>query len=765
MSLSPAPTSGAPPTLAPQPAAGHPATHSDPAPRLLTWQTLLALALLAALTYLFLWRLWAAAPAERAVFPTSDLTEVFYPPRAFAAHTLSAGELPLWNPHIYAGYPQFADPQAATFYPIQLALALLTGDGFTLNTLAVSAALHFWLAGALTFLFLRRRGLGLLPALLGGVVFEFGGYLTGFAPLQISELEAAVWLPGTLLALSYAVPAARAPQSGRMPRTVLAGLMFSLVFLAGRPQSYLSLAPVCLVWFGVTARQAGWSWRSVAAHLAVFGAAALGGAAVQWLPTLELTRLSTRAAVEYASVAHGGFTPEDLAALLNPGLVDAVPQFVTLYTGVLTLALAALAVARRRGLLWAALGAGLLLGALGHHLITLDALYLIQRLSFPGYLRDVERLALAVNFCLAVLGALGLEQLAREAAGLPRAWRGALVGVLAAAVLIGALRLLTDLPAEAVARTYRAMWWVGLFAAAGALAVWLAGGRRGLAQAALVGLVAVDLLSLNQGRFYVVDPPAATPQLEYITAAPAGCDPYYRLAADQLSGQDFGSVTGVDAVSGLSSLRLRSYALLLDHVDLYRRNILLNVEVVATTGAFADPAYTPAGEHGDFHYYYFEPAHARAYLVQHVQFAADAVAAAAQVADPGFDHWNTAVVVGRAVVDETAPLGPTERAEVTGRTANTLQVQVQTDTPRLLVIAAAAYPGWHAWIDGQPADLLLTNVALQGLVIPTGAHTVTLAFQPLSFIVGATISLLAWLGGLLWLMVASGAWRRRKVAA
>ncbi len=723
-------------------------------------KTVFALALLAALTYLFLWRLWAAAPADRAAFPTSDLTEVFYPPRHYAAHTLRTGELPLWNPHVYAGYPQFADPQAATFYPVQLGLALLTGDGFSLDTLAVSAGLHFWLAGGLTFLFLRRRRLGLWPALLGAVVFEFGGYLTGFVPLQFSELEAAVWLPGTLLALSYAV------EAPRLPRTVAAGLVFSLVFLAGRPQSYLSIAPICVGWLIVTARRGGWTWATLARHVAVFGAAALAGAAVQWLPTLELTRLSTRAAVLYANVAHGGFQPEDLAALLNPGLVDALPLFVTLYTGVLTLALAGVALARRRGLFWAGLGALFLLGSLGQHLISLDALYLLQRLSFPGYLRDVERLALGVNFCLAMLGALGLEQLAAEAPGLPRAWRNALLAVLAAATLVVALRLLTvtglpDDDGTAVTRLYRAAWWVALFVGAGALAVWLAGDRRRWAQAALVALVAADVLSLNQGRFYVINQPA-DPQLAYTANAPAGVSAYYRLAADQLSGQDFGSVLGVDAVGGMAPLTLRAYALLLNQVDLYRRNILLNVEVVATTGVFADPAYEPAGEYENFHYYRFVPAHARVYLVQQVQPAADEAAAAALVADPAFDHWNTAIVVGAAAVADSQPLGPAESAAITSRTANTLAVQVQTDAPRLLVIANAFYPGWNAWIDGQPAALLPTNVALQGVVVPPGAHTVTLRFQPRTFYLGAALSLLAWLGGLAWLVLEA---RRRRAPA
>ena len=195
-----------------------------------------ALALLAALTYLFLWRLWAAIPQDRATFPEkSDLSEGFFPPRFFVASTLARGELPLWNPHIFSGYPQFADPQSATFYPIELAFALLAGARFSLDTVAASIGLHFFLAGAFAFFFFKRLFGGWLPALLSAAVFEFGGFLTGFAPLQVSELEAAVWLPATLWAVTWAID-----HRSRW-RMALAGLAFSQVFLTGRPQSYLTM--------------------------------------------------------------------------------------------------------------------------------------------------------------------------------------------------------------------------------------------------------------------------------------------------------------------------------------------------------------------------------------------------------------------------------------------------------------------------------------------------------------------------------------------
>ena len=43
------------------------------------------------------------------------------PMAQYAAGSLRAGQLPLWNPHLYAGAPFAADIQSALFYPLNLA--------------------------------------------------------------------------------------------------------------------------------------------------------------------------------------------------------------------------------------------------------------------------------------------------------------------------------------------------------------------------------------------------------------------------------------------------------------------------------------------------------------------------------------------------------------------------------------------------------------------------------------------------------------------
>ncbi len=63
--------------------------------------------------------------------------------------------------------------------------------------------------------------------------------------------------------------------------------------------------------------------------------------------------------------------------------------------------------------------------------------------------------------------------------------------------------------------------------------------------------------------------------------------------------------------------------------------------------------------------------------------------------------------------------------------------------PALLVVAESWYPGWRATIDGQPVEVLRANYLSQGVVVPTGAHTVEMEYSPDSFRYGQMLSLVA----------------------
>ena len=102
-----------------------------------------------------------------------------------AALDLLAARAPLWNPYEGLGSPLLGEMQAAALFPPTLLLLLPFGQ------VIEHAALQI-VAGLGTYLFLRRFGLGVTAALLGGLLFEFNGV---FAWLRNAIYNPVAFLP------------------------------------------------------------------------------------------------------------------------------------------------------------------------------------------------------------------------------------------------------------------------------------------------------------------------------------------------------------------------------------------------------------------------------------------------------------------------------------------------------------------------------------------------------------------------------------------
>ncbi|PKP11401.1 MAG: hypothetical protein CVU09_03795 [Bacteroidetes bacterium HGW-Bacteroidetes-4] len=72
---------------------------------------------------------------------------------------------------------------------------------------------------------------------------------------------------------------------------------------------------------------------------------------------------------------------------------------------------------------------------------------------------------------------------------------------------------------------------------------------------------------------------------------------------------------------------------------------------------------------------------------------------------------------------------------------NYLKYRSKTGTNRLAVFSEIYYPkGWHAFIDGIPADYLRANYVLRAMVIPKGEHLIEWRFEPASYKIGKNVS-------------------------
>jgi hypothetical protein len=126
----------------------------------------------------------------------------------------------------------------------------------------------------------------------------------------------------------------------------------------------------------------------------------------------------------------------------------------------------------------------------------------------------------------------------------------------------------------------------------------------------------------------------------------------------------------------------------------------------------------------------------------------------------GFDASRVAVVQTEAPPAVTAP--DSAKADVTEFRSRFIGIDAYTSSPALLVLSEVYYPaGWHATIDGAPAEILRTNSILRSVVVPAGSHRIEFSLDPASYQAGWTISHAAW--AITVLCIVAGLWRNPSV--
>ncbi|HEX7587960.1 MAG TPA: YfhO family protein, partial [Anaerolineae bacterium] len=80
--------------------------------------------------------------------------------------------------------------------------------------------------------------------------------------------------------------------------------------------------------------------------------------------------------------------------------------------------------------------------------------------------------------------------------------------------------------------------------------------------------------------------------------------------------------------------------------------------------------------------------------------------------------------------------------QVTKYESQRVELAVTTERAGYLVLADSWYPGWNAWVDGQPTPIARADFLFRAVLLEPGQHTVVFDYQPLSFRLGALVSAL-----------------------
>lgn len=249
-------------------------------------------------------------PPTKRVHIWSDIEGYHYPLLSYIHKSVWQGRIPLWDPWIYCGIPFAGNIQAGLFYPpnwllflanarmpvhlqnpFALAAGLTNPAGMRFTSLEIFAFLHAWLAFFFGYLWLRERTAHWLPAVTGGMVVGFSGYLLS----QMNHLGVAcgfAWMPFAL----WGIEQASRQRDWRPLWKVAAGS--ALCLFAGYPPTWLAMMIICgLYALALPAR--------VRLLPQVTGALVLSIliGSIQLLPVWEATRLKT------PELAFGGELP------------------------------------------------------------------------------------------------------------------------------------------------------------------------------------------------------------------------------------------------------------------------------------------------------------------------------------------------------------------------------------------------------------------------------------------------------------------------
>lgn len=701
----------------------------------------------------------------------SDLPLHILPWRAFGFGEVAKGNLPLWNPHVFAGAPFFGGLQSALLYPpnfLFLALPLPLATNW-------SIALNVWLLGAFMYLWASRRGLSPFSAFVCGALLMFCAphFLRVQAGL-LTNLAAMAWVPLIFLAIDEWL-------ATRRPLWCLLGMLaVAMQILAGQPQYVYYTALVAAAYCAFRLLEPRADRLAAAGGLLSLHAGGALLAAVQLVAGLQATAETVRGEpLPYGFAASFSFPPESFMTLLVPGFFGDIwnqPYWGRWYLweacafiGVTALALAAygIAVARMPGkralLLTAAVAVVLALGEYTplHHL-------LYDWLPWFNKFRASAKFVFFLSMILVLFAGYGLDRILRDRTVPLRAVWAA--GASAALILAAAFALreagwntlYTSIvlsgqsyaPPHMAALTVlsaKAFAFLGLVAAAvtlavvAGLAVWT---RREPRAAVLIGALAiVEVFIFSRMQRPTFDSAViAVPELGKVLASQPGD---YRIL--NLNYPNGGVWFGARDAWGYDPAVARRYAELVSwsagndpdlttqDVQFHRFHPLLAMLRVKYIVRVKDSVMTITPRPAPLH---------QVELIGAYQVRVGREAILRALDAPSFDPRKE-VILEREPQPKPVAAASQGSAAVVNQGTDYLEIEADVAAPSVLLVTDAWTPAWRVRaLPGSSAsdyDLLPANYALRAVPLGAGKHRLRMEYAPAGFGIGLFVSALAWL--------------------
>lgn len=721
---------------------------------------------------------------------TTDMALQFLAWRDFGFRELRAGNLALWNPHIYAGAPYFGGFQGALLYPLNVLFLVLPVVPAVNWTIAV----HVWLLGALTYSWLVVRQLHPGACWMGGVLAMLcGAHFPHIYAGHLSNLCTMVWTPLVFLALDGVCAAASRTDGGlggpmwRCPRAwrwCLGGAFaVAMQLFAGHPQ-YVVFTAVAAGLYAVL--------RLVGSQHKVMIGVMLGGiygggvllAAVQVLAGTAAAAETLRGVpLPYAFAATFGFPPENVLTLIAPDFFGAIAQQrywgrgywweMSLFIGVTGVAMAVHGL-RAGGLKrqWreVVLVLALLLLALGSHTPLFRMLYD----WVPGFarFRGMSKFIWPAELFLVVLAAYGCDRLLRDrhADGRLVAGVGVAVGVLVAGgvgvspVDWQALmqRVLATGEAYLPPATYAQPAFVAQAQHDAAYALFVAAGTGLVLGLLLLGMRHTPRLVVGVLALAVVElgvfAARTRATFDSTTVAPAALRTFlahhprtYRMLNPRNANSAM--LVGASDIWGSDPGVVRRYAEFMT----WSQGGTPDQATQYVPFTRLDPLYAMLrlryalvpDEHRVRVIEALQPPMDQVHVVTRYQVVTDRDAIFSVMRSGSFDPRRE-VILEREPVPRPVASEHIGTAQVVASSTDWIEIAAEVASPSVLVITEVYTPAWRAVAlpgsSQERYELMPANYILRAVPLAAGRHRLRVEYAPAAFTVGTWVSVIAWSG-------------------
>ena len=650
-----------------------------------------------------------------------DIEGFHLPLTAYIARCVREGVLPLWDPYSYCGAPIHADIQAQLFYPltwISIAMGNLSAGHKLFYWIEWLVPLHMILAGLFTFALLRYLGLTVAPAYFGATVYQLGGFFASQAQ-HLGVICCAAWLPLVLLCIW------RLSREVTIKWTAILAVSLALSILSGFIAGALVVIVAAAMVSIVLAFSIGARLRFLAAVLCA-SILAVGLAAIQLVPTYQLTGYSLASGRAQALGTGGGLPIQSLVSLVSPNYyniftpfdpsrfkLDINFTFLYVYCGILTLLLVLAAPFLKRAAYCRRFFALTVVSAvwmLGDQ----TPVYQFVFRHLPLLLRGSLYAAYALMaFCLfaALTAAAAFDRLGRK-------WPAWL------------------------------LWPIALFTAAD-----------------LTYFGAARPMNTSPGSYrkapnenQLGDYAGVLPKIQSllsISSPPSRIDYLGRDVLPAIGGAGMLQLPTPDGRNPFALKRVIALRRLFCAGDWWEREIpvnrpdspLLNALNVGFLAARTEQPIPPAMDRfplalevSDLRIYRNAASLPRFFPVSRLHLAQTPAEAIAYLARPDFQPTDEAVVEA-AGLPLSGPLSHVS-VQVLQYSPNRVALRATTAGSAFLASSEVLYPGWTVTVNGKSAPFYMTNGAFRGIVLSPGTNLVVMKFWPDALAYGAIVTAL-----------------------